>query len=441
MTATWRSTASEGLLEDAGEVIPGGVNTCRRRSEPRLCFARGEGAYLWDLEGRRYIDYHAAYGAVFLGHGHPGVNERVATAARDGVLFGVGVTEAEVALARKIVQHVPSAEQVVVCNSGSEATYHAIRLARGVTGRERIVKFQGCYNGFHDYVLRNVLSEPQLVGRRDPQSKGMLDAAVDATLVCRFNDLEDVERTVRENPEAVAAIIVEPVAHNSPGLLPRPGFLEGLRALCDREGIVLIFDEVITGFRHGLGGYQGVCGVTPDLTTLGKAIANGFPLAAIGGRRDLMERFTTNPDGDVHFGGTYNGNAVAVHAGLATIELLEDGAVHEHVFALGERMRAGLAAIAAEAGVAATVGGFGSLFVLCFMEGPLESYEDVLRNDTALFLRYRRELVARGVFEMPESLGRSHISAAHTAADVDRSLAVAEAALAAALSLRRAASP
>jgi glutamate-1-semialdehyde 2,1-aminomutase len=439
VTATWRSTASEALLDDASEVIPGGVNTCRRRSEPRLCFARGEGAHLWDLEGRRYIDYHAAYGAIFLGHGHPAVNERVAAAARDGVLFGVGVTEAEVALARKIVEHVPSAEQVVVCNSGSEATYHAIRLARGATGRERIVKFQGCYNGFHDYVLRNVLSEPQLVGRRDPQSKGMLDAAVDATLVCRFNDLDDVERTVRENPEAVAAIIVEPVAHNSPGLLPRPGFLEGLRALCDREGIVLIFDEVITGFRHGLGGYQGVCGVTPDLTTMGKAIANGFPLAAIGGRRQLMERFTTNPDGDVHFGGTYNGNAVAVHAGLATIDLLEDGAVHEHVFALGERMRTGLAAIAADAGIAATVGGFGSLFVLCFMEGPLESYEDVLRNDTALFMRYRRELVSRGVFEMPESLGRSHISAAHTAGDVDRSLEVAEAALAAAL--RRATSP
>jgi glutamate-1-semialdehyde 2,1-aminomutase len=428
---TWRSTASEQLLDEAAEVIPGGVNTCRRRSEPRLCFARGAGAYLWDLEGRRYVDYHAAYGAVFLGHSHPVVNERVARAIDSTVLFGVGVTEAEVELARKIVEHVPSAEQVVVCNSGSEATYHAIRLARGVTGRERIIKFQGCYNGFHDYVLRNVLSPPGLVGRRDPQSKGMLDAAVDATLVCRFNDLEDVERTARDN--AIAAIIVEPVAHNSPGLLPKPGFLEGLRALCDREGIVLIFDEVITGFRHGLGGYQKVCGVTPDLTTLGKAIANGFPLAALAGRRALMERLTTNPAGDVHFGGTYNGNAVAVEAGLATIEQLEGGEVHGHVFALGDRMRAGLAQIAERAGVPAVVGGFGSLFVLCFMEGPLDTYEDVLRNDTELFLRYRRELVARGVFEMPESLGRSHIGAAHTDEDIDRSLEAAEAALGAAL--------
>jgi glutamate-1-semialdehyde 2,1-aminomutase len=431
--------SSHALLEEAARYIPGGVNTCRRRSEPRLCFRRGEGAYLEDLDGRRFVDYHAAYGAIFLGHSHPAVIERVSAAMRESVLFGVGVTEAEVELARRIVEHVPSADQVVVCNSGSEATYHAIRLARGATGRDRIVKFQGCYNGFHDYVLRNVLSAPELVGRRDPQSKGMLDAAIDATLVCRFNDLEDVESTVAANPDRVAAIILEPIAHNSPGLVPLPGFLEGLRALCDREGIVLIFDEVISGFRHHIGGYQAIAGVLPDLTTLGKAMANGFPIAAVAGRRELMERYTTNPAGDVHFGGTYNGNAVAVEAALATIEQLEGGAVHEHVFALGERMRAGLREIAARAGVPAVVGGFGSLFVLCFMDGELRSYEDVLRNDQDLFLRYRRELIARGVFEMPESLGRSHIGAAHTTEDVDRSLDAAEEALGAALDARAAA--
>jgi glutamate-1-semialdehyde 2,1-aminomutase len=427
------ATSSAKLLDEAARFIPGGVNTCRRRSEPRLCFRRGAGAYLWDLDGRRYVDYHAAYGAVFLGHSHRAVVERVAAATRDTVLFGVGVTEAEVELARKLAEHVPSIEQSVVCNSGSEATYHAIRLARGVTGRELIVKFQGCYDGFHDYVLRNVLSVPDRVGRRDPHSAGMLRAAVDATLVCRFNDLEDVERTFVARPDEIAAVIVEPVAHNSPGLLPQPGFLEGLRALCDREGALLIFDEVITGFRHHIGGFQAICGVLPDLTTLGKAIANGFPIAAIGGPARLLERYTTNPAGDVHYGGTYNGNAVGVEAALATIGELEDGSVHEHVFRLGQRMRDGLAEIAGRAGVPAVVGGFGSLFVLCFMEGPLRSYEDVLRNDTDLFLRYRRELVARGVFEMPESLGRSHISAAHTDDDVDRALAAAEEALRAAL--------
>src|SRR3954454_8661742 len=427
--------ASEALLETAAEVIPGGVNTCRRRSEPQLCFARGAGAYLWDLEGRRYIDYHAAYGAIFLGHSHPAVNERVAAAMRERVLLGVGVTESEAELARKIVEHVPSAEKVVVCGSGSEATYHAIRLARGVTGRQKLVKFQGAYNGFHDSVLRNVLSAPEKVGGRDPGSAGMLEAAVDATLVCRYNDLEDVERAFAGAPGEIAALIIEPIGHNSPGILPEPGFLEGLRAICDREGALLIFDEVITGFRHGLGGYQAICGVTPDLTTLGKAIANGFPLAAVAGRRRHLERFTTTDRGDVYFGGTYNGNAVAVEAGLATIEQLEDGRVHEHLFSLGERMRAGLAEVAARVGVPAVVGGFGSLFVLCFMDGPLESYDDVLRNDEALFGRYRRELFKRGIFEMPESLGRSHIGASHTTADIDRSLEAAEDALRAAVAL------
>src|SRR3954454_17643393 len=246
MTLAERPTKSQQLLSEAAAFIPGGVNTCRRQSTQGLCFERGRGAYLWDLDGRRYLDYHAAYGAILLGHSHPAVNERVSAAIRDTVLFGAGVTRAEVALARKIVEHVPSADQVVVCNSGSEATYHAIRLARGVTGREKIGQFQGCYNGFHDYVLRNVLSAPELVGRRDPQSKGMLDAAIDATLVCRFNDLDDVEATVRANPDGIAAIVVEPVAHTSSRLIRRAACLEGLRALCDREGIVLIFDEVIT---------------------------------------------------------------------------------------------------------------------------------------------------------------------------------------------------
>ena len=261
----------------------------------------------------------------------------------------------------------------------------------------------------------------------------MLDAAVDATLVCRFNDLADVEAAFDAHPEQIAAVVIEPIGHNSPGIVPEPGFLEGLRTLCDREGALLVFDEVITGVRHGLGGYQAIAGVTPDLTALGKAIANGFPLAAVAGRRVHMERFNTTSDGDVHFGGTYNGNAAAVEAGLATIEHLERHDVHAHVFRLGERMRSGLAAIAAQAGVPAVVGGFGSLFVLCFMEGPLRSYEDVLRNDNALFMRYRRELIARGIFEMPESLGRSHISAAHTDDDVDRSLEAARDALRAAV--------
>jgi glutamate-1-semialdehyde 2,1-aminomutase len=282
-------------------------------------------------------------------------------------------------------------------------------------------------------VLRNVLSRPERVGRRDPGSAGMLEASIDATLVCRYNDLGDVESAFAAAREEIAAVILEPIGHNSPGILPEPGFLEGLREICDREGSLLIFDEVITGFRHGLGGYQAICGVDPDLTTLGKAIANGFPIAAVAGRRAHMEHFNTTSTGEVHFGGTYNGNAVGVEAALATIEQLETHDVHAHLFGLGERMRRGLEAIGAELGVPVLAAGYGSLFVLCFMEGPLRSYDDVLRNDSELFGRYRRELVSRGVFEMPESLGRSHISAAHTVEDVDRSLEAARDALRAAI--------
>ncbi len=434
--ATPRLSRSSELLDEAAQFIPGGVNTCRRRSSPPLCVRRAEGAYLEDMDGRRFIDYHAAYGAILLGHSYPAVVERVAEAARETVLFGLGVTEAEVELARQVASHWQSVDQIVVCNSGSEATYHAIRLARAVTGRQKIVKFQGCYNGFHDYVLRNVLSRAERVGRRDPGSAGMLAAAVDATLVCRFNDLADVERTIAANPDQVAAIILEPIAHNSPGILPKPEFLSGLRDLCDREGVTLIFDEVITGFRHAIGGYQSIAGVDPDLTTMGKAMGNGFPVAAVGGRRDLMQRFNTTATGDVHFGGTYNGNAIAVNAALAVIECLEDGRVHEHLFRLGDRMRSGLREIAGRAGIPALVSGFGSLFVLCFMEGPLESYDDVLRNDNELFMAYRRELIERGIFEMPESLGRSHVSNSHTDDDVDRSLEAAEESLRAALDTR-----
>jgi glutamate-1-semialdehyde 2,1-aminomutase len=315
---------------------------------------------------------------------------------------------------------------VLLCGSGSEATFHAIRLARAVTGRSTIVKFQGAYHGFHDSVATGFLS-------RGPFSAGVLDAVLDHTLVCEFNDLASVERAFEQAGGEVAAVITEPIVHNAASLMPRPGFLEGLRSLCDRGGALLIFDEVITGFRHHLGGYQTIAGVTPDLVTLGKALGNGFPIAAVAGRDEHMERFCTADGGDVWFAGTCNGNVPGVAAALASIEALERGAVHEHVFRLGERMRAGLREVAARCSVPATVNGFGSVFVLCFIEGPLETYDDTLRNDADLFVRYRRELARRGVFEMPENLGRSHVMYSHTDADVDLSLEAAEAALRSAL--------
>ena len=315
---------------------------------------------------------------------------------------------------------------MLLCGSGSEATLHAIRLARAVTGRPKILKFQGAYHGFHDYVARDYLG-------RDRFSAGLLDAAVDNTLVAGFNDLEAVEALFEGEAEQLAAVIVEPIAHNAASILPRPGFLEGLRSLCTRHGALLIFDEVITGFRHHLGGYQAISAVTPDLTTMAKALGNGFPVAAIGGPRELMERFNTSEHGDVWFAGTYNGNVPGVAAALASIEVLEREHVHEHVFRLGERMRTGLREVAARAAIPATVTGYGSVFVLCFMDGPVSSYEDLVRNDAELFVTYRRELARRGVFEMPENLGRSHLMYSHTDADVDRALEAAEGALSAAL--------
>ncbi|HEV7941502.1 MAG TPA: aspartate aminotransferase family protein [Solirubrobacteraceae bacterium] len=420
-------SGSERLLAAASEVIPGGVNSGRRNTASKLCVRSAKGAYFEDIDGRRYTDYHAAYGPIVLGHSHPAVIERVTQAIRETVLFGLGVTEAELQLARKIVHHVPSVEQVLICNSGSEATYHALRAARAATGRQKTIRFASLYHGYHDAVLAG---------------PGGLATAQVETVICRYNDLDSVQEAIARHPEQVAALIVEPVVHNAPGgsILPRPGFLEGLRSLCDREGIALIFDEVITGFRHGLGGYQAICGVRPDLTTMGKAIANGFSLAAVGGRRSLMERFNTHPDGEVFYGGTYNGNAPVVAAALATIDVMEREPVHEHIFALGERMRTGLARIAKQAGVPAHAGGFGSLFVLSFLEGEIRDHEDVARNDTELFLAYRRQMVKRGCFEVPENVGRSHIGYSHTEADIDHSLEMAEQALAAALQERARAS-
>jgi glutamate-1-semialdehyde 2,1-aminomutase len=422
------------LLERARRVVPGGIQSCRRETDPVVCARRADGAYIEDLEGRWLIDYHAAYGCIVLGHCYPEVVERVTAAIRQGDAFGVGTTEAELTLAEKLVEHVPSIEQVLLCNSGGEATYNAVRLARGATRRELIVKFQGCYHGSHDYVLPNALTQPDGLAFDPDASAGLLRAAVESVVVCRYNDLDSVRAAFARHQGEIAGIIIEPILHNAATIAPEPGFLEGLRALCDAEGAVLIFDEVITGFRHGLGGYQAHAGVTPDVTTFAKAMGNGFPIGAIGGRAALMGHFNTAPDGNVFYSGTYNGGTAAVAAALAVIDVLEAEPVHAHTFALGERMRDGLRQIVTGAGIEATVVGFGSIYGLIFAPGPLRSYEDVLRNDAELFLAFKRGLIERGVLEMPAiNAMRSHISYSHTADDIDRTLEASEASLRAAL--------
>lgn len=415
---------SRQITETAKRLIPGGVSSANRRVEPSFVFTRAEGAYIYDADGRRYIDYHGAFGPPLLGHCHPEVNQRVIEAITQIDVVGVGSGELETQLAAKFIEHVPSAEMVAFCNSGSEATYTALRVARAATGRRKLIKFQGCYHGWHDAVLMNVITPAEKVGHKDPLSAGMTPEVVDDTLVLRFNDIEEVTRTIEERGHEIAAVILEPIPHNIGTVLPHDDFLRSLRELTTAHGIVLIFDEVVTGFRHTLAGYQGVAGITPDLTTMAKAIANGFPLAALCGRADLMER--CGPGGDVFFAGTFNAHPVGVAASLATIEIMERPGSYEHIFRLGDRMRAGMTELTERYAIEATSTGFGSVFVDYFMSGPIDSYDDLLRNDVDAFVRFRLGMIERGVYLLPVNLKRNHISLSHTDADIDLTLEAAE---------------
>ncbi len=406
--------------------IPGGVNSSTRRLEPPILFERACGSRVWDVDGNEYVDYHAAFGPIILGHCHPRVDRRVREAISGIDLIGLGATELEIELARKINAHVPSAEAVQLCNSGSEATFHAVRLARAVTGRKKLVKFQGCYHGWHDYLCMNIISPPDRIGRPDPGSAGMLPESIENTLVLPFNCVDELERTFRQQGHEIAGVILEPIPHNIGCVMPRPEFLDALRTLTRNHGALLIFDEVITGFRHALGGYQAICGVTPDLTTLAKSMANGHPCAAICGKAEYMSRFAT-AGGDVFFAGTYNAHPAGVAAALATIEELEDGSVYRHTFALGDRARRGLQEIVDRAGVPGWATGFGSVVLLYFCERRVaSSYTDLLECDTEFDVAFRRGLLQRGSLVLPLAFKRLHISAAHTEADVDLLLEHAE---------------
>jgi len=418
--------ACEALFDKACEWIPGGVTSSARKLSPPLVFREAHGAYLTDADGRRYLDYHAAFGPALLGHNHPAVNRRVIETLDHASLYGAGPTELEIEVARKLHQHVPCAEKVQLCTSGSEAVFNAVRVARAFAGRTKLIKFQGCYHGTYDSVLMNVASAPEKIGRPDPGSAGILSAVIENTLVSAYNGLSEVEQALTAQRDQVAAVIVEPIAHNMGCVMPKPGFLKGLRDLATRHGALLIFDEVISGFRHHLGGYQAICGVRPDLATFGKAIANGFPLAAICGGAEVMDHFNSRPGGDTCFAGTYHGHPLGCAAALATLDMLEHEPVHEHIFRLGERLRNGLREIHGRLGTGATVAGFGSVFTTYFGPGPFENYNDCLRSDAAKVVDYRQRLIARGIFEMPTNLKRGHIGYSHTEADIDRTLAAAD---------------
>jgi glutamate-1-semialdehyde 2,1-aminomutase len=429
-----RYSETAALLQRALKVIPGAANSWTRWTDNPVSIARAQGARLWDVDGREYLDFHGAFSAIVLGHSYPAVSRAVAEQIHELVLVGIGRSPGEVELAERLARHIPSAEQVLLAPSGSDATYSAIRLARAVTQRKCIVKFAGCFHGPHDYALRSAAdSAGSGVG-----PDGVLTAAAQTVLTCPYNDLDAVAGLFARRSHEIAAIIVEPIAYNA-SLFPEPGFLEGLRTLATAHGVLLIFDEIITGFRTGLGGAQAQFGITPDLTTLGKAMGNGFPVAALVGPERLMNRFATTPSGTVPYSGTHNGNGVAVAAANATLTVMENEPVQEHLTRLGDRMRAGLKLIAEECDVPAVVAGYGSIYNLLFTDTAPKTFDDILRVDERLFMAYRNEIVRRGILEMPLPLMRAQVTYSHTDADVDRALEVSRDALRAARD-RRAAS-
>jgi glutamate-1-semialdehyde 2,1-aminomutase len=407
-------------------VLPGGVNSGNRYVGEPYSFTTADGAWVQDADGRRYLDYHAAFGAILLGHNAPQINAAIEAALHRNLdLVGIGVTEPEIALAERVTQVIPSAEMMICTTSGSEATFHAVRLSRAVTGRRLLVKFQGGFHGWHDAVARNVISPPDRAYGRDPLSAGILDEVVDATLIAEFNDLESVRALFDRHPDQIAAVILEPIPHNVGALVPTQEFVEGLRELTRDRGALLVFDEVITGFRHALGGYQEICGVTPDLTSFGKGMANGFPIGGLAGPTELMTRFD-GVTGDVLHAGTFNGHPLACAAAIATIDYLRGHPdFYDRTHKLGERMRDGLRDIVDDLGLRATVAGYGGVFLLYFTDGPILGYRDLLRNNTAAYQAFHRRMTEAGHLMLPIALKRNHISGAHTEEDITATLEAA----------------
>jgi glutamate-1-semialdehyde 2,1-aminomutase len=415
---------SRDLLRRAEALIPGGVNSPVRAyrsvggTPPFM--VRGSGPWIFDEDGNRYADLVLSYGPLILGHAHPTVVAALGEAARAGTAFGAP-TRGEVELAELITRWMPSVEQVRLVNSGTEATMSAIRLARAATGRERILKFDGNYHGHGDSFLVKAGSGALTQGT--PDSPGVPAGLAALTLVARYNDLASVEALLDGHRGEVAAVIVEPVAGNVGCVLPAPGFLAGLRKLCDRHGALLVFDEVMTGFRVAKGGYQAISGVRPDLTTLGKVIGGGLPVGAYGGRRDLMHRIA--PAGDVYQAGTLSGNPLAVAAGLATLREMEAAAAWTALEDAGAFLEAGLSHVFTTLGIPAVVQRQGSMLCVYFAAKPCTTLAQVLATDRARFTRFFHAMLARGVLLPPSPFECWFLSTAHDAAALDHVLEAA----------------
>jgi glutamate-1-semialdehyde 2,1-aminomutase len=420
------STESQKLFARANAVSPGGVQGEGRGATPYPLFmTRAQGSRIWDVDGNEYIDFHSSFGAVLLGHNDSRINLAVRRAMDEhGVSFSTA-NPLEVELAERLVTMIPSAERVVFSCTGTEATYHAIRLARGFTGRERILKFEGNYHGWHDYVAWShhfATDEGGGVPTPVAASAGIPAAVRDLVEVREYNDAAGVRELLAREGDTIAAVIVEPVFHNAGAVLPEPGFLEALREACTAAGTLLIFDEVITGFRHGPGGAQGRYGVVPDLTTMGKAIGNGFPISVLAGRGDVMDHL--GPKGDVLFAGTFAGQILNCAVALEVTRIVQEGSIHEHLTRLGDRLTSGIQRAIEDTGARAQVRSIAGVWTVYFTDEPIRRFRDFARfamdKNHPVQRGYRNWLLGRGIYVHPHYMIRGFLTGAHTEEDVER---------------------
>jgi glutamate-1-semialdehyde 2,1-aminomutase len=424
VNTTIKTTRSEEIFAAAQKLMPGGVSSPVRAfksvgGQP-IVFDRVKGAYIWDVDGNQYIDYVGTWGPAICGHAHPDVISALHEALEKGTSFGAP-SALENVLAEMVIDAVPSIEMVRFVNSGTEACMAVLRLMRAFTGRDKIIKFEGCYHGHADMFLVKAGSGVATLGL--PDSPGVPKSATSNTLTAPYNDLEAVKALFEENHEEIAGVILEPVVGNAGFIAPDAGFLEGLREITQEHGALLVFDEVMTGFRIAYGGAQEKFGITPDLTTLGKIIGGGLPVGAYGGRQEIMSMVA--PAGPVYQAGTLSGNPLAMTAGIKTLELLQKPGNYEDLDRITKKLADGLLQIAKETGHAACGGQISGMFGFFFTEGPVHNYEDAKKSDLVKFSRFHRGMLERGIYLAPSQFEAGFTSLAHTDADIDQTLAAA----------------